>query len=368
MVIGMKLLLSLTDQSFRATKSMGIFNVSIGLARGLMNCPGVRELHILGNNECAESFGELKPHVHLHLCDRPVPKRLGRLWWDQVEISDVIRSIDPDWALLPKGFPPFFPRPGRTRLACYVHDVIWEYYRSIRCQDSPFPRHELLYFRSLGLRALKAADLVLTSTQFNRSRFEVYAPQVNTAVIGIGFDDEVLPPPPSLPEQERFGLLFFASPYPHKLTAPGMRRLSAWLEQLPEADRVRIHVIGRLPAHAELPDERWIQHERLPFAELKLLQRRECRATVYFSAYEGFGMPPVESLRNGVVCVASDLPPIRENVPSRYLFRNGDEADFIACLNRAWQHPQELELPDYPDWNAVAERAVAAMRACSPGE
>ena len=55
----MKILLSLTDQSFRATKSVGIFNVSMGLARGLMHCEGVRELHLLGNDECAAQFANL---------------------------------------------------------------------------------------------------------------------------------------------------------------------------------------------------------------------------------------------------------------------------------------------------------------------
>ena len=69
----MKLLLALTDQSFTATKSVGIFNVSMGLARGLMQAPGVSELHLLGNNECAAHFTNLPPHVHLHLADKQKP-------------------------------------------------------------------------------------------------------------------------------------------------------------------------------------------------------------------------------------------------------------------------------------------------------
>ena len=360
----MKLLLSLTDQSFLATKSVGIFNVSMGLVRGFINCPEVTELHLLGNQECAARLTGLPDKVRLHLADRPVPRRFARLWWDQVEVSDLIRSIDPDWAVLPKGFPPFFPRLGRSRLACYVHDVNWEYYRSLRSSDSPFPAHELLYFRSLGLRALKLSDLVLTSTQFNRRRFAAYVPGARTAVIGIGFDDPVRPPA----ETERTGILFFASPYPHKLTALGIRRLSAWLAQCPEANRVRIHVIGKLPQQISLPDERWIPHTRLPFDELRELQHSQCRVTVYFSAYEGFGMPPVESLRNGVACVASDLPPHRENLPAASLFRNDDEDDFIRCLNRAWQAPNTWTCPDYPTWNTVAARAVQAMQAVESNE
>ena len=65
----MKILLALTAQSFTATKSVGIFNVSLGLAHGLMQISGVSELHLLGNAECASHFHDLPAHVHLHLAD-----------------------------------------------------------------------------------------------------------------------------------------------------------------------------------------------------------------------------------------------------------------------------------------------------------
>ncbi len=124
----MKLALVLTDQSFISTKSVGIFNVSMGLAYGLMKCPEVKELHILGNEECADSFRNVPSHVHLHLLDKPVPRRFKRVWWDQVGVCAAVRKIAPDWVLMPKGFPPFFPCFGGARLACYVLDINWEYF------------------------------------------------------------------------------------------------------------------------------------------------------------------------------------------------------------------------------------------------
>lgn len=355
----MKLLISLTDQSFIATKSMGIFNVSIGLTRGLMQCSEVRELHILGNRECAGHFCDAPSHVHLHLLDKPVPRRFRRILWDQWGVSQAIRSINPDWAILPKGFPPFFPCTGRTRLACYLHDVNWEYYSNLHSADSPFPRHELLYFRTLGLRVLRVADLILTSTQFNRERFAAYVPAAHTAVVGIGFDDT-----PALPTSNpKWGILFYASPYPHKLTGLGLRRLQAWLAQRCDAPRICIHVVGKLPQGIDLPGgEQWKRHDRLSTEKLQALLNDQCRASVYFSDYEGYGMPPVESLRLGIPCVASDLPPIRENIPARYLFSNTSEDAFIHCLNRSWDHPEELECPACPNWTTVAHRCIRAMQ------
>jgi len=49
-------------------------------------------------------------------------------------------------------------------------------------------------------------------------------------------------------------------------------------------------------------------HARLPEAEFR---RRvaEARTIVYFSDYEGFGMPPVEAVIAGTNAVYSDLPP-----------------------------------------------------------
>lgn len=353
----MKLLLTLTDQSFTATKSVGIFNVSMGLARGLMQCPQVSELHILGNNECAAAFANCPPHVHLHELERPVPRRFGRVYWDQLGLPAAIRRIRPDWALLPKGYPPFFPCLGRTKLACYLHDVNWEYYEQQgKSTASPFPTHELLYFRALAKRALTASQLVLTSTQFNKQRYLQYVPQAQVAVVGIGFDT----PPSTRPPQGQ-DILFFTSSFPHKLTPLGIERLQHWLRQAPGAAAIRIHAVGSLPPGTTLPDARWIHHGRIPQAELQQLMATTCRVAVYFSAYEGYGMPPVECLRAGLPCVSSALPPIRENIPAPYLFDNADEAAFIRTMNTAYLATTPPTCPTYPTWAQVAQRCIQAM-------
>lgn len=357
---GLKVLISLTDQSFRATKSVGIYNVSIGLAKGLAQCEDVTELHILANREIAPLLSGLPSHVHLHLEDKPVPVRYGRLWWDQVGISRAVREIQPDWALLPKGVPPFFPRMGKTKLACYVHDVNWEYYARIgKGTPNSLPRYQHLYFKSLLLRALRISDLVLTSTQFNKGRYLSYESRAHTEVVGIGFDGK----------QEAFrsargrDVLFFSSPYPHKLTELGVQRVSAWLQQRGDAGKsIRVHVIGGQTPNFAFPDERWIPYGRIPESEMRRIMTQECRVAVYFSAYEGFGMPPVECLRAGIPCVASDLPPIRENIPAELLFDNEKEDSFFAVMNYAYHITTLPNRQAHPTWKNVAQRVVLAMR------
>lgn len=354
----MKVLISLTDQSFTATKSVGIFNVSVGLARGLAACEGIRELHILASREIAPLFEGMPAHVKLHLTKKAVPRRFSRLWWDQIGLSQVIRRIQPDWAILPKGVPPYFPRLGKTKLACFVHDVNWEYYARLDGSTANLlPRYQHLYFKNSLLHALKISDLVLTSTNFNRSRYLSYVPAARTQVVGIGFDS------PTLAFGERNGrdILFYASPYPHKLTSLGVRYMAAWLAQREDAANIRVHVLGDLPDGVALPDARWVSYGRLPEEEMMHILTQECRAATYFSAYEGFGMPPVECLRAGVPCVASSLPPIRENVPAELLFDNEDETSFIATMNHAYDMTEMPNRPTYPTWEQVAQRVLKAM-------
>lgn len=356
----MRLLLSLTDQSFAATKSAGIFNVSVGLARGLAQLPQVKELHILGNAECADYFADMPPHVTLHLTDMPVPRRFKRVKWDQAGVSAAIRAIAPDWALLPKGFPPYFPRLGKTKLACYLHDLNWEYYAKHTQEEGvcPFPWHELMYFRTLGLRCLTVADLVLTSTHFNKARFRAYVPGANVEVVGIGFDT----PPATAVQSQGKDVLFFGSPYPHKLTMKGIQRLKAWLRQRQDGDNIRVHMVGHQLGVINPNDSHWVKYGRVPQEKLQELLNTTCRTAVYFSDYEGYGMPPVECLRAGIPCVASDIPAIRENIPACYLFDNLSEESFIATMNAAYDKGLTAPCPDFPTWAQVADRVVEAMR------
>ncbi len=362
----MKILLSLTDQSFTATKSIGIFNVSMGLVRGLLACDEVEQLHLLGNDECAQQLQALAcDKLHLHLMDRPVPTRYGRILWDQYGVQQAIREIEPDWCILPKGFPPYFPELGKTKLACYVHDFNWEYYQGKAiAAESPFPRHEMLYFSTLGKRALRVADLILTSTQFNKQRFLSYDKNARIAVVGIGFDE----PMESPRTQQGNDVLAYVSPYPHKRSDLTIPYLQHWLEQRDDADQIRIHLVGKLPAHIQPQGSAWQSYERMPYAQLQSLLREACRLSVYFSDYEGFGMPPVESLRLAVPTLASDIAPIRENIPERFLFDSGDIQNFVRQMNTIYDKPDVGELPCYPDWQEVARRCVHAMQQCEKDE
>lgn len=356
----MKVAIALTDQSFLRTKSMGIFNISMGLAKGLMKCPEIKELHLLGNDECRDAFADCPPHVRVHLLDKPVPRRFSRVWWDQFGLSAYVRRLAPDWLILPKGFPPFFPCLGKTKLACYVHDVGWEYYENkpAEVRNKAFPRHELMYFRRLSLHAMRISDVVLTHSRFNQSRILAHEPRAAIAPVGVGFDYVSKIP---TERQLRKDILTYASTFPHKRMDLVIGRISRWLEQRADRDEIRVHLVGSLPESFELPEKNWIHHKRLPFAELSELVRTKCRMTVYISDYESYGMPPVESLLNGIPCIASDLGGMQENLPEQYLFPNDDEAAFIRVANANYDGTVPFVCPDFPNWDEVCRRCVQAL-------
>lgn len=224
-------------------------------------------------------------------------------------------------------------------------------------KQSPFPPSQLAYFSRLGRRSLQISDLVLTSTQFNKGRYQSLVPTCQVAVVGIGFDETAQ----EQPQQRGKDVLVYVSPYPHKRSDLVLPRLGAWLAQRADGQDINIHLVGEMPAGVQLPDARWIAHQKLPFAQLQQLILQKSRCCIYFSDYEGFGMPPVESLRQGVPCLASDLPPIRENIPTRYLFDNQEESSFINALNKVYDQPDTSDCPSFPNWQQVSQRAVDAM-------
>lgn len=355
----MKILISLRDQSFTRTKSVGIFNVALGLTRGLAQLPEVRELHVLANRECAPLLRDAGDKVILHGAEDEPPTRFRRVGWDQVGVVRAIRRIAPDWAILPKGVAPQFLWLGRTKLACFLHDLNWEYYlKAAKSGDTPYPVHELMYFRHLHLHTLRCADAVFTSTQFNAERFAAYVPQAKAHVVGLGFDD------PAQPMRAARGrdILFYASPYPHKLTALGLQRLEAWWRRRPDRESIGIHLLGGLPQGLSLPPEpQWQHHGRLAPEAMQQLLTEQCCAAVYFSAYEGYGMPPTECLRAGIPCIASDIPAIAEHHPKELLFANDSADSFARALEHACNPALSLSTPAYPTWTEVAAKACGIM-------
>ncbi|HKB90860.1 MAG TPA: glycosyltransferase [Opitutaceae bacterium] len=141
-----------------------------------------------------------------------------------------------------------------------------------------------------------------------------------------------------------------------------------------------LHIVGRVNPHFGQPVVEEIKHlqRRYPGlhhhagasdSALVGLYREAC-ATAFPTLAEGCGLPLLESLWLGVPCIASDLPPLRENAAGggcRLLPLN-DQAAWVAALKSILTNTPELQTLQreassrpIPSWQTTASTLARAL-------
>jgi len=349
---------SLADQSFARTKSVGIYNLSLGLLEALARHDCVGRLTALTN---AESDARMPEGVATRRHDSAGGGKIGRILWDQWGVYSAAKSTGADWLLLPKGFASFVRKPP-LKLATYVHDTMNEWYR--KNYPESVSAMESAYFHRAFKASLRHSDIILTNTDFSAAeirraadRFGIPAPRIVTA--GIGFER----PRQLFAKRERIVVL--ASPHPHKLTPMAIDWMSRW----DKGSEWPVDWIGSLPDGVTPPArDNWHFHSRLPESEYRETVN-SARILVFFSEHEGFGMPPVEAAIAGVCPVHSSIPATNEVMGGTGLrFDNDDYESFANAMNEAKQVSADRlqtwaeELLERHNWTKVADRVVKGMR------
>lgn len=350
-----RLAISLRDQSFAHAKSIGILNVSLGLCRALAVHPHVDELLIMSNSELGRCAGHDGRRISYLGLDSAPPRGRARVLWDQWGVARTLPAGRVDWLILPKGFPPLFARPA-SRLCCYVHDdIAW---RAPDAVNSPRQLVERAYFGASYARALCSADVIATNSEATaRSVRGLVRGTRPVACVGVGFDKQ-----PSNPGPPAQYIVVLTSAHPHKRTP----RLIDWLVRWINASAIRVPVIGigSLPKGTTWPTHPLlVHHSRLDEGAYQDVVARAA-VLVYFSAYEGYGMPPREALARKRWTVASDLPALREGIPEELLFRNDSYAEFSRRLDNALASSLAgLEPPAtrLKSWQDVADSLLEAL-------
>jgi glycosyltransferase involved in cell wall biosynthesis len=353
---------SLADQNFNQTKSVGIFNVSTQLLEKLAHCSRITRLRVLSNSTL-DGKSRLPSEVTIEYHDEAIRNRLGRIFWDQWGVYEAAQNSGNQWLFLPKGFSSFL-RPPPLKLAVYSYDVIHDFYRT------KYPRaiswFESKYFFQCLRGTLRYSDVIFTDSDFAKnelkrlaSNFKIKAPLIITA--GIGFTRG-----PERVAAKCNSLLVLASVWPHKLTGMAVNFVERWQRQIGFSGNVDL--VGSLPTGIRLPNiTGWRHHVRLPETTYKQFLA-EAKALLFFSAYEGFGMPPVEAMIVGTCPVFSDLPVTREVMGERgFSFSNDSYESFAQSMNKALS-VSEIQVKLWADqllerhnWGKVVERISSGL-------
>jgi glycosyltransferase involved in cell wall biosynthesis len=361
----LRLAFSIADQNVMRTKSIGIFNCALNLASRLARDPEI-QLTVIGGN-ALRSYLDIPNDVNFREYNWVNKIKLGRIFWDQWNAYSVAKRGGNDWLFLPKGFASFVRRPP-IRVAAYVHDTMLEFYR----EKYPrfFPSLERVYFAASLRATLRNASVIFTNTDFSGEEIKrlatqngLFAPLIITA--GYGFSTV-----PSPPEARSERLAIIVSRWPHKRADLAVDYTERW-RQTTGYNGI-IDCVGELPDGIERPaSPNWQWHGRLrPDAARAMM--RGARVVVYFSEYEGFGMPPVEATLDGACPVYSDLPPTREVMRGAgFDFENSSYQSFAEAMNAAMRTPPEQvevwarELLARHNWDNVAKRVIEALTKAS---
>jgi glycosyltransferase involved in cell wall biosynthesis len=163
-------------------------------------------------------------------------------------------------------------------------------------------------------------------------------------------------------------IISLSATYPHKRTRLAVDYLSRW--QRTTGYQGCVEWVGPLPAGTALPNfPNWKHHQRLPQDVYE--NKMKCsRVLIFFSDYEGFGMPPVEALLSGVCPVYSDIEATREVMAGTGCpFSNESYESFASAMESALSMPaDQIEtwkrvLADVHNWTRVRSRIVNALGA-----
>jgi glycosyltransferase involved in cell wall biosynthesis len=357
---------SVADQSFAQTKSLGILNVSVQLLEALAERSDLRRLAVLSNPALSSRL-QLRRQVSFSQHPVAVRSRIHRILWDQWTVYTAARKTGNDWLFLPKGFASFV-RQCPVKLAVYVHDAVHAFYR----QNFPrsVPMFEQQYFERCFHANLLWARLIVTNSDFSSKEVRRLAeergirpPRIVT--VGMGFK-----PMPRRGAAKEERVVVLTTRWPHKRADLAIKFFAKWQEQTGYSGSV--HWLGSLPEGVRLPEfANWHRSGRLADDEFHDLLSR-ARVLAYFSAYEGFGMPPVEAITAGTCPVYSALPATEEVMGDcGYSFSNESYDSFAAALKKALAEPPERmrewseQLMRRHNWSRTTQKLMEALSICA---
>ncbi|QBY02039.1 glycosyltransferase family 1 protein [Rhodophyticola sp. CCM32] len=255
-------------------------------------------------------------------------------------------------------------RQPQMKLAVLVHDVI------------PLERPDVVVcgqpeaFGAMMARVCDQADLIIANSQDTVAALTRHATgwgrMPDTIVAHLGLPDPVAvhPPPPGVDLSHPY-FVALGTIEPRKNHALLLDIWEALLQELPEDRMPHLHIIGqpgwcnaalikRLVTHPQR-GQSLFDHGALPDTQVRGLLKG-AHGLLFPSLIEGFGLPPLEALREGCIPFCSDLPVMREVLGDSAVYLDPQDAySWIETIKQ--RIAGDLVVPDtskarLPDWQA----------------
>jgi len=278
---------------------------------------------------------------------------------EQLRFPSIIRVSKPDVLWVPHWNVPLF---YRGPLAITVHDLLLVHQPASAKTSTRSPI--MSWLKRLGHRiilsnALRRASVILVPTQSVADDIKQYYPLTSSKVVVTGEGLSQLPASGSPTISDKY-LLYVGSAYPHKRLDVLVDAWSIMSRRHPDISLVITGkddvFLSRIKSQVQNNgSDRVLFVGLVDDQELSTLYAN-ATAFIFPTSFEGFGLPPVEALAAGTPVIVSDIPVLREILPTKgvFFFKLGDKDGMITAI--------ETVLSDLPRAEAEAAEGGQEVR------
>lgn len=277
--------------------------------------------------------------------------------WDQVTYAGYLRKNKAKGISLCNSVPLF----AKTAAVC-VHDIVFKTNPEFFTEKGAW--HEIAYRKLLYLKAFHRADKIITCSEFSKEQILDNYKLKNTdiSVITNGWQHYDAEDVDESIFEKNIGA-FSRGKYYFFLSSLAKNKNLSWI-----LENAGIHpedtfvlagsFLGDDSGVEKLPNVKYVG--RVTDSEARALYKH-CKAFIFPSFYEGFGIPPMEALCMGAPIVISDIPVLREIYKGAAHYINPCDADVeLDKLIKEETVPAQTILSDY-SWDKSARQLMKVI-------